>query len=459
MVAALRARFPFELEWMEGAMIDEVRRVVAGEKIYVKPSLEYAPFIYGPLWFWVSAALTRVFGDGFFGPRLVSILATLATFALIFRIVRRETGGWTMGVVGAGLYAATYRRTLEFMDLARTDALAIALVLVAVDLLRARTSQLSRVAAAAFLVLGFLAKQSVLAIALALVVSIAVEDRRRAWPFVVSIVGGVVATCFALDAYYEGWFRFYVFELPSAHAIMRPLILAFWTDDLLAPFGLALVGASWALFGPGTLERNARRILGFALAGALATSWSSRMHSGGWPNVVLPAYALLAIVFAIGVHQALVATAGTAAERFVLIAAIAQLLALVYDPRDSVPSARERIARERLVARLAAVKGEVLVASHGDLTVRAGKRSFIHQMTYEDITRVPNGEVGNELRTEIAEAIRRKRFALIVVDNDFFAPELRAHYVYAGEAFDAPDVGWNRVGVWTRPGAMFVPRR
>jgi hypothetical protein len=44
-LAIVHLRYPFELEWMEGGMVDAVSRVVAGQKIYVKPSLEFAPYI------------------------------------------------------------------------------------------------------------------------------------------------------------------------------------------------------------------------------------------------------------------------------------------------------------------------------------------------------------------------------------------------------------------------------
>ncbi|MBL8716184.1 MAG: hypothetical protein JNL79_09325, partial [Myxococcales bacterium] len=54
-VALRRLVYPFDLEWMEGGMVDQVRWILAGHKLYVKPSIDFVPFIYNPLYFYVSA--------------------------------------------------------------------------------------------------------------------------------------------------------------------------------------------------------------------------------------------------------------------------------------------------------------------------------------------------------------------------------------------------------------------
>ena len=90
-IVPARIAYPFELEWMEGACVDHVRRVLAGQPLYVAPSLDFVPFVYPPLYFWLSAALARVTGIGFLPLRLVSSVSSLGCFALIFLMVRRQT--------------------------------------------------------------------------------------------------------------------------------------------------------------------------------------------------------------------------------------------------------------------------------------------------------------------------------------------------------------------------------
>ena len=104
----LRVRYPFELEWIEGATINSAQWILSGHFLYERPVLEFTPLIYNPLYFYLSAAFTALLGPGFLGPRLVSILATVGCCGLIFALVRHETRNWKAALAAAGFYAATF---------------------------------------------------------------------------------------------------------------------------------------------------------------------------------------------------------------------------------------------------------------------------------------------------------------------------------------------------------------
>jgi 4-amino-4-deoxy-L-arabinose transferase-like glycosyltransferase len=57
-----RVSYPFELEWMEGGSVGHVRRLLAGQQIYVAPSLDFIPYPYPPFYYYVSAAAAHLFG-------------------------------------------------------------------------------------------------------------------------------------------------------------------------------------------------------------------------------------------------------------------------------------------------------------------------------------------------------------------------------------------------------------
>ena len=82
-VALLRIGYPFELEWMEGAVADHVLRILSGQPLYVRPSLDFVPFVYPPLYFYVSAGFAKLLGFSLLPLRLVSLLSSLACFAVI----------------------------------------------------------------------------------------------------------------------------------------------------------------------------------------------------------------------------------------------------------------------------------------------------------------------------------------------------------------------------------------
>ena len=67
----------------------------------------------------------RIFGAGFFAPRLVSLLASLGSMLLLFSMIKKDTGSYAAGIISAGLFAAAYEATGAWMDIARVDSLFI----------------------------------------------------------------------------------------------------------------------------------------------------------------------------------------------------------------------------------------------------------------------------------------------------------------------------------------------
>ena len=61
-IALTRMGYPFELEWMEGGVVDHVRRILDGHPLYVEPTLGFTPFIYPPLYFYAAAFVSRLMG-------------------------------------------------------------------------------------------------------------------------------------------------------------------------------------------------------------------------------------------------------------------------------------------------------------------------------------------------------------------------------------------------------------
>src|SRR5207302_2694739 len=122
-VALHRLGYPFELEWLEGGAVGIVQRAAAGHGLYVQPSLHYVPWPYPPMYFWTSAAVAHVTGVGFLALRLVSFTASLATFVVIYILVRSGTSDRVAGVCAVGLYAATFRLSGAWLDLGRVDSL------------------------------------------------------------------------------------------------------------------------------------------------------------------------------------------------------------------------------------------------------------------------------------------------------------------------------------------------
>ncbi|HEX6737625.1 MAG TPA: glycosyltransferase family 39 protein [Vicinamibacteria bacterium] len=453
-VALARLGHPFELEWLEGGSLDHVRRVLEGRPLYGPPSLEFTPFMYTPLYYYASAVSAHAFGPTLPALRLVSLLASLATLVLLGDLVRRETGRVSAGLLAAGLYAATFRISGAWFDVARVDALCLALVAASLYALRVGRSAASALASGVLLALAVQTKQVAALAVLPFALAAWPASRRRAWQFTAAFLLAAGATAVACDHASGGWYRYYVFTLTRQHQLIPRELWAFWLRDLVwpLPFALAIVVAAARTAGP---HRAALRFHAVAGAGLLAMALISRMNVGGYHNVVMPAHLLAALLFGL-------AAGGLDGSRWstALHAACAvQLLMRGYDPRRLVPTAADRAAGERLVADLRARPGPILLPSHPYLLPLAGHPGHAHQMALNDVLlNERHQEIRQLVAAPLREALRERRYRAIVLDPWFwFRAEVERCYRLEAPAFADERVFWPVTGAPTRPEAVYVP--
>ena len=86
-----RFSFPFTFDWVEGAILVQVNRVLLGQNLYVEPSVAYVPLVYQPLYFYVAALFVKLSGLGFAPLPLLSIIASCGCMLVIFLITRKTT--------------------------------------------------------------------------------------------------------------------------------------------------------------------------------------------------------------------------------------------------------------------------------------------------------------------------------------------------------------------------------
>lgn len=433
-IAIARMRYPYELEWIEGGVVDEVRQALSGHSLYVKPSLHYMPNIYTPLYYYVAAVPTKIFGLGFFGPRLVSFLASLAAFACVGALVRTETRDNLIAFVSACVFAACFRRGGAWFDLARVDSLFVALLFAGLVIARRARTSGGAAAAALVMTLSFLAKQSALIPALA--VAIFLWKRRRTlglW-YAGTLGAELLATTAVLNLWSHGWYRFYVIDMPAAHEIVGQEYRAFWTTDLLAPLGLALLLSVVGLWWTTRVRTHDGIALAWfhvpVFAGLLGSAYQGRLHSGGYDNVLFPAFGALAIGVGLGLHavSSMETTGRSFASRrraFVvawaapvaLLLAIVQLATLTYDPFAQVPSAADHRTGARMLATLRSLPGTVYLPGHGEYLRRVGKQSSAHSSAIEDVIRADVRGHGRALARQVDNDVSSGRWDWIVVDS------------------------------------------
>ncbi len=478
-IAIARMRYPYELEWIEGGVVDEVRQALSGHSLYVKPSLHYMPNIYTPLYYYVAAVPAKIFGLGFFAPRLVSFLASLAAFACVGALVRTETRDNLIAFVSACVFAACFRRGGAWFDLARVDSLFVALLFA--GLVVARRARTARGAAAAgvLMTLSFLAKQSALipAFAVAIFLFCRVEGaeaaeaplgeavRKRStvsrwlrrhslavW-YLGTLGAELIVTTALLNLWSHGWYRFYVIDMPAAHQIVSQEYRAFWTTDLLAPLGIALVLSVVGLWWTTRLRTDDGVAPAWfhvpVFAGLLASAYQGRLHSGGYDNVLFPAFGAVAIGVGLGVHAVSAVAASKVASAsprrarvaawatpLALLLAVVQLGTLTYDPLAQIPSAAHHRTGARMLAALRSLPGTVYLPGHGEYLRRVGKQGSTHSSAIEDVIRADVRGHGKAIARELDDDVSAGRWDWIVVDSaptfSYLPSSLQDAYVRVG---------------------------
>jgi hypothetical protein len=414
-LAAVRIRHPFELEWIGGSERDYVVRLNAGQPIYDSPSVDWIPSgPYPPIYFWISADLHRYTGlSAFASLRLVSILSTLGVASLLFAWVRRVGGSRDWAFAALGIFFAAYRITGAWYDVERVDMLALFLALAAAWWTERAQSSMGRArfglaaAAGAAFVLAFLTKQQGLFFFLGAAAALVLK---REWKLAGTLAGvGVIltaATVWALNASSNGWFGYYCFSLPLRSGIDLALARNFLLLDLPL-FAPCLILAIWALKRL-RAEDSPLLLMGSVTGFALFSTLLSRAHWGGDQNVLIPGFTMLT---AFGCASAAALEKASMGLRLPLTAlAIAQILVLAYRPDAQLPTAANREAGARFAAIVAQLEreGEVLVLDHGGFT-RKPRCHFFGLMN------VTNAE--HELPASVKEAFRTRRFAAIVLDE------------------------------------------
>lgn len=462
-----RIGHPFELEWLEGAALEHSRRVARGEPLYVEPSMRFVPSIYTPLYFQLGGLLLRTGLDGFAPLRAISLLASLGCLALIARWIFAETRSPFATALGAGLFVALHRAGGTFLDVARIDMVFVFFGLAGFAVVRAGPTPARAAASAVLLTLCYLTKQTAIAFVPAMFLHLLVAAPRSAGVFAVVAAALLGGSTLALDRAHDGWYVFYVHGLLVAQPIDFKYLVRFWSRDVLGTCGIAfVVGAAW-LYGR-FAEREAdwkRATLPLAFGGSFAAAaWISRLHVGGYDNVLIPLFAATSVLFGLGVARFETilrdAHGGRWAPLLPWLCAL-QFHALLHDPREIVPTRADVEAGRAVVERIAAIEGDVFVPSHPYLAVMAGKPTHIHGLTIDDLIRGRAGEARDAVLADFERALDERRYAAIVADESpipwMGLRRLRGRYRLAEEIrYDGreffPVVGWP-----TRPRHVYVP--
>jgi 4-amino-4-deoxy-L-arabinose transferase-like glycosyltransferase len=398
--------FPFAVDYGEGPLVDQARRLLAGESLY-RAAWNRPPFVinnYPPLFPIAVAAASRALHVGLLAAgRLISILSTVASAVLIGRIARRAWDDRLAGWLAAALYLSNLF-VVEWALVARVDSLALALSLAALHLLQTRAQSWRAIAAALLLMTAsiYTRQTYALAVPFTAVLWLWSIDRIKTIAFTAALVTLNVSLFIAFNRATGGGFYFHTVLANENHFQ--------WLRVL--EFGARFVFASGIALGLALLARGAaptdfaRRALPAYAAASLAVALTVG-KVGSWHNYFLE---LVAAVALLGAGAARVATRRFVRPLLYTQAVLAALVTAALLQWKLSVGWQNRAGYAAIAAEIARAPGPVLADDAMTMIVAADRPLYFQPFEYRQLQ-----TTGRFDPSPLAREIAARRFALIVL--------------------------------------------
>ncbi|HID53794.1 MAG TPA: phospholipid carrier-dependent glycosyltransferase, partial [Anaerolineae bacterium] len=386
-VALSRVTYPFDLDFIENAMLLQAWRTGAGLPVYLPPNGEFVPQVYMPLYTWLGGLPLRLTGPVFWPLRLLSLLSTLGTAVLLYLIGRQLQPNRAIALVGAALFLAGYKLTGGWYDLARVDALFVFLALAGMGTAVYHHHTNRGLALAGLLMgLALLTKQNGLFLTAVVGAWLLWAVRWRMWLFGAVFLAVTAVPLLLLEWRNGGWFSYYVVDIAYASPVEISRVWPVLRREVLGGMGVLVLMAGGTAVAY-IIQQQWRKLIDppwlVFMGAALFVSVSGRSSVGGNLNNLIIGLALLCLA------PALLAGAVRPGKwvNALLTAAILVQFALLtfpplpYAPQQFRPTAVMRQQGEHLIEYLAEADGEVWVMLHPAYGLQAGKEAGVHIQT------------------------------------------------------------------------------
>jgi hypothetical protein len=409
--------FPLHLDLMEGVVQQHVQHAAAGLPIYPRPTPGYVPLAYNPGFYLLAVPFTWIGGVTLPTLRFVAILGTLGSAIVIFLAVRDLTDSRWWGLLGAGLFAASYRAMDAYLDTAHADSWLLFSALLGTWMISRSRTRSVRVAGVVVLALAFWFKQHGALFTLAGVLYLTWrEGPRNAWPYwLVAGLLGPAAYALGQAWPFGEWFHYFTWSVPSG-----------WTELTLhtTVIRLATHVGRWymvpCLAALAALLRAARRPGAFnewhaAFLAGLASAAMGTLDPGSADNVFILFGGTCVLL---GVAGLAAASEARAWKTIALAGVGVAFVALLYDPREMVMSSKARDAYRDLVTVLHGLEGAVYAPYQATLPSGFEVYPNMHWVALDDMTRGPHQPAGGRaLALRLLESVRNPGGQAFLLNN------------------------------------------
>ena len=383
-----RINFPFELEYMEGGSLIEVKRILDGMQLYIEPSMYYIPYIYTPLYFYVSALVAWFTGLSFLTLRMVSAFFSIGIAAIIYLFVNKASKDHVIAFIAVGIYSSTFVLSGSWFDIARVDCLFLFLLLLGYYLCSFQ-NRILNIMGGITLGLSILTKQTAIIAIVPLFLYLLIWNKKNflkiLLPFLITTIFGLLL----INAISNGWFFFYIFDVPSNyHFSIISTESTFIKDFFYPELFFLLLSLIWLYL---ERDKNEVKFIGLMFLGFTACSFFSRANPGGYTNSVLPFCAAISIMAALGINTLIKRIYRfTQLPKFSIsflifsILLVFQFISNDYSFEKQLPRKNDLDVQNKITQYIKSMKGEVYLPFSSYLNLSAGKKTYAHWISIQD---------------------------------------------------------------------------
>jgi len=498
-----RLTYPFELEWIENEMVAHGMMLAQEHRIYSAPATEFIAEIYPPVYYLVIAVFFTLFNTvNFFIPRLISVAALVGILILLYRIMIKEGGAQSIGLLVSGFFLSFYEIHGTWFDLARADMLMFVLLLLGCYVLAyGRRRFAAALGAAMLLVAACYTKQTGIYFLPFIGLYLLFKDKKQCLIFSAA-TGGLLLTLFFLLQYTsDGWFGTYVLFNPLRFntVLLKPLSelqfrMLFEMRDKLIPemryeifyklpvfFTLVL---AFMLYRIVSITRHSTFSLWecTALAAPLAY-FTIRPHPGSERNDFLCMTIWGCILLGLFLIRLSAGAAQDSKNRMhitVYLLLTLQLCLQLYNPGQLIPTPQDAKKGSEFISMVKNMPGEVYIPYHTLYGSMAGKKKIFNggaYWSYQILAKEPFRPA------DMIEKVKNKHFSAIIIDdtgyltakgerimvdnvkmlltaNDPLSTAVAENYTLAGRIPYSTDSEFRTVtGFQTRPELILKPKK
>ena len=173
----------------------------------------------------------------------------------------------------------------------------------------------------------------------------------KGWRSLFFIVPAILITGIStllLNYIHDGWYNYYIFEVPLFAPFIKENITKFWTRDMLSHMPVAFsLSTFYVVVQIVKGHKNNYCFYILAVIGLFGGAWLSRIRPGGYDNVLIPSYAIISILWGLGLNavfkliQSLPEYRQKLTQIFLYLVCLFQFASLIYNPFNQIPSKKD----------------------------------------------------------------------------------------------------------------------